>query len=116
MRKPIITREAWVAALRSGKYAQGTGQMVQEDTPQFCCLGVACEIAGVPREEYKSRGSYIYYRTSETLNHPSQYDTMRFRVVEDLALTDDQQLTLANMNDRGETFSQIADAIEAGNF
>lgn len=32
----------FIAALRSGKYKQGTGQLRVEDT--FCCLGVACDI------------------------------------------------------------------------
>lgn len=34
--------ERWIAALRSGKYKQGKGQL-QSDTG-FCCLGVACKI------------------------------------------------------------------------
>lgn len=37
----------WVAALRSGKYQQGLSALRRVDNT-FCCLGVACEIAGVP--------------------------------------------------------------------
>ena len=41
-------KKKWVAALRSGEYEQGTGQLVrriegyegEEDTYKFCCLGV----------------------------------------------------------------------------
>jgi hypothetical protein len=38
----------WTAALRSGEYQQGTGQLRADDadgTPWFCCLGVLCELA-----------------------------------------------------------------------
>lgn len=35
--------EAWVAALRSGEYQQGT--MVLRRGDKFCCLGVACDLA-----------------------------------------------------------------------
>ena len=38
----------WVAALRSGEYEQGQGQLVADfgdGQKVFCCLGVACELA-----------------------------------------------------------------------
>jgi hypothetical protein len=44
-------REAWVRALRSGQYPQGTNYLhVAADDPNdrwegFCCLGVLCELA-----------------------------------------------------------------------
>jgi len=41
----------WVAALRSGDYAQGTGALCRSrqvdgepDVQEFCCLGVACDL------------------------------------------------------------------------
>lgn len=34
----------WIAALRSGQYTQGTGTL-RNDKNQYCCLGVACEVA-----------------------------------------------------------------------
>ncbi len=42
----------WVEALRSGKYLQGHGQLL-EDYPydvgvHYCCLGVLCVITGMP--------------------------------------------------------------------
>ena len=33
---------AWIAALRSGKYAQG--ELVLRHKDKFCCLGVACDV------------------------------------------------------------------------
>ncbi len=35
-------KKLWVAALRSGKYQQITGQLRKENG--FCCLGVACDV------------------------------------------------------------------------
>lgn len=37
-------KEEWLAALESGDYVQGIGQL-RDDTDQFCCLGVACDLA-----------------------------------------------------------------------
>lgn len=36
--------KAWVAALRSGEYKQGR-LALRTRTGEFCCLGVACELA-----------------------------------------------------------------------
>lgn len=40
--------EKWVKALRSGEYKQGRGHLFQYET--YCCLGVACHIAGVSEQ------------------------------------------------------------------
>ena len=34
----------WVAALRSGEYKQGRGQLRNTDD-EYCCLGVLCDLA-----------------------------------------------------------------------
>lgn len=36
-------KQLWIAALRSGEYQQGRGQLHTRD--RFCCLGVLCDIA-----------------------------------------------------------------------
>ena len=36
-------KQAWIKALRSGEYEQGTGYLRSEDN-KFCCLGVLCDI------------------------------------------------------------------------
>lgn len=41
------TKAQWVAALRSGKYPQGM-KMLQTPEGGFCCLGVYCEVTGIP--------------------------------------------------------------------
>lgn len=44
-----VVRDRWVAALRSGRFPQGTGALTRfdgpEGTPRHCCLGVLCELA-----------------------------------------------------------------------
>lgn len=36
----------WLAALRSGKYEQGSGRLRSIDGTHFCCLGVLADVAG----------------------------------------------------------------------
>ncbi len=39
-------QERWLAALESGEYEQAKGRLV--DGCAFCCLGVACQLEGLP--------------------------------------------------------------------
>lgn len=44
---PSAIGEKWVKALRSGKYKQGNGSLIEEDehgNKKYCCLGVLGEI------------------------------------------------------------------------
>lgn len=43
--KPEV-KEAWIKALRSGKYKQGQRRLRTNDG-KFCCLGVLCDISGL---------------------------------------------------------------------
>lgn len=44
----------WLNALRSGKYAQTTETLM--DNNGFCCLGVACAVAGIPLKQIEDVG------------------------------------------------------------
>lgn len=113
----------WVEALRSDEYLQGTGLLaVQEGGSTFyCCLGVACELFRKeneldisPKSElHKGRMALLY--ESEKYHLPPQ-------VQEWLGLShadggyleeDDSTTTLANENDHGATFEEIATIIES---
>lgn len=48
----------WLLALRSGKYKQGGG-FLKSMNNEFCCLGVACELAGL-RSEQSNTGAYDF--------------------------------------------------------
>lgn len=39
-------KQAWLDALKSGKYIQGTGKLMDtiENQKEHCCLGVLCEV------------------------------------------------------------------------
>lgn len=103
----------WVSRLRSGKYQQGKGCLRNENN-KFCCLGVLSELA--VEDGILERESYSYF---------SKKDDMSFSV----SLADEVKNKynmksiggfcslgkecLAEMNDRGKSFSEIADYIEA---
>ena len=48
-------QEKWLQALESGEYKQGFRKL-RNSNGEFCCLGVACEVAGL-----KSEGDSYYY-------------------------------------------------------
>ena len=105
----------WVAALRSGKYAQGQFKL-RDLSNRFCCLGVLCDINNSKRwkkEEhiynFDGVGLMPDRAVCEWAGFSSAIDGSR----EIPCVTIDGYLdTLTNHNDAGKTFAQIADAIE----
>lgn len=103
----------WVAALRSGEFAQGKCQNyypAEETAPEkFCCLGVACLVAereGVAAEgeEWRS-GAYLTWAVRDWLGVES-IDPV-------IGVSDSGPLEATVANDfMGLTFAQIADHIE----
>ena len=54
----IARLKEWFAALRSGKYKQGTGMLCYADAGghlHYCCIGVACEVYAKyhPKEKWE---------------------------------------------------------------
>ena len=79
---PWRFKKAWIKALKSGDYIQGTGTLRKEeedtltnnDIVSYCCLGVACIVAGIPEEfidgewiEYQQDG-FDYEKVPEVLH------------------------------------------------
>ena len=62
-------RVKWVAALRSGEFKQGHDRLVTHHNNEelYCCLGVACKVAGIQMENegesflYMPRDGVSYY-------------------------------------------------------
>ena len=104
-------KQKWVKALRSGKYKQGETYLHRTDN-RFCCLGVLCDLAakeGVVSaiKSDEDDVAYAYDAWSQILP-PS--------VMAWADLADANPVAgahaLANLNDTGTTFAQIADIIE----
>lgn len=121
-------KATWVEALRSGKFKQGQGLLIIEeenDCPSFyhCCLGVLCEVMGIPRDnddrtEESLVDGFLFTAKPGVQRHMS--DLLDGDLLNILGITHNQQDTLTHMNDGGAdntgakpmTFAEIADWIE----
>jgi fatty acid/phospholipid biosynthesis enzyme len=98
----------WLTALRSGKFKQTQEELYNKNTGGFCCLGVACVVAGHTKniKKYGYEG-YISAKTSSGLPV--------FRKIPAQLRGEDNRLAkhLASLNDNDNyAFSEIADWIE----
>lgn len=118
----------WIAALRSEKYTQGCGALqvkTYRDDPEFCCLGVACEVyreevgghwgPGVPHPD-KDFGSMFSFIDADG---GSRTGSLPKGVADWLGLSDGSgglmknSIPLVGLNDRAHlSFAEIADIIE----
>lgn len=100
----------WLEALRSGKYKQGDSALHKGE--QFCCLGVLCDIAvqsGIVKTDinhddevvYDGRADYLPLSVQEWAGLPNENGDY-----------DRYASSLADQNDEGATFTEIADIIE----
>jgi len=104
----------WLAALRSGKYEQGTEHLNKDG--KFCCLGVLCDIYsqenGVGWNEYSGlsgvKGMHGIYGVLPT---PVQDYAGLVKGNPNVSVNK-QVRGLASFNDAGSTFEELADLIE----
>jgi len=116
----------WLQALRSGEYRQ-TRCMLRSCNDAFCCLGVLCDIYTDEVEgcwEYDGYDSDGYTMINHNKDQHSKIDlpacVIEWAGLEDanpqvhLKINDDNFafVTLAELNDEGKTFNEIADLIE----
>jgi hypothetical protein len=109
-------KQKWLNALRSGKYQQTQRRLHDENG--FCCLGVLCDLYGkehnVEWEINEDFGKYMFQ---------NKVACLPFSVIEWSGIADSGPLvyygpgageicTLADLNDKGSTFIEIADVIE----
>jgi hypothetical protein len=122
----------WVAALRSGSYAQGSGQLRHRN--DFCCLGVLCD--AVESERWRlashSEDGYIYLRaegsdTDGSIGYIDFEGAFRYEGSKETLPRDIREraclaganggfgdgTSLAGLNDAGVPFTDIANLIEA---
>ena len=127
--KPEI-KAKWVAALRSGEYAQGTCCLMQNTStgPMFCCLGVLCDLAvkagaEVTWECSNFNGFEIWYAAASTNCHDKHSEMLPACVQQwaglnnvdpTVHLSQFARKPITQVNDRERySFSRIADLIEA---
>lgn len=127
----------WIAALRSGEFAQGAGWLRTDgdDESRYCCLGVLCEMATQdgtippfsPRDGYGGQftmPSLLVRAWSNADRNDIPYGNRDWLVAVDdatkAAMSPAAVLEIVNgtasvavLNDDGFTFEQIANLIEA---
>ena len=97
---PKRFKEKWVIALRSGLFDQTRNRLA--DQSGYCCLGVACLIAGIPEKNLKGTG------LPNGIYNKKQLPKFFYSDANASIIT-----TLTRMNDAdGNSFEEIADYIE----
>jgi hypothetical protein len=118
--KPEIAT-IWTDALRSGKYKQGMGRLRTANNT-FCCLGVLCDLAvdaGVlPAPKLEAARLYAYedltYQDNCKVSTLPE-DVRKWAGMNTLSgyfSIDEAGDSLTQLNDRGVTFTKIADIID----
>lgn len=114
--KPEV-KEAWLEALRSGRYKQGISYLRRNN--KHCCLGVLCDLhdpngwreyAGVDGGDFHMDRAGTPYKQVWVWAIDSDIGSSNITMPGKL-----QSIVgaLVNMNDSGKTFDEIANYIEA---
>ena len=117
-------KDEWVKRLRSGDYKQGTGQLRNTGENSYCCLGVLCEIAveaGIVKVDTEpDSNTAVYYDNDADRQDMTLPDTVQEWAgtnspnppVNERETVNGPRASLAELNDGGYTFEQIASIIE----
>lgn len=118
-------RDKWVAALRSGDYLQGQGQLKplfdsnenEYSTPHYCCLGVYCDAVGIDLGEgpgeWDSSGYGVPIEEDESGDTCIGVVTDLEPLLDDIGLSRNTMNLLMEMNDdANKSFTEIAAWIE----
>lgn len=93
-------QEKWLKALESDEFSQTKGRLQCDDS--YCCLGVACRVAGV-------KGPLL---DATLTGHPDVMSFLRLTTV--CGFSKNHTLhSLTYMNDEGKTFKEIAAVVRA---
>lgn len=97
--------ELWINALESGEFKQAKETLVDNtDAPnlKYCCLGVACVVAGLDEDEFHGR-NYLPKTMQKKLGIKSDGEFKKPVLYRGLEYD-----SLAHMNDKGVRFKTIA--------
>lgn len=102
----------WLAALRSGDFKQAQHYLQRADIGGFCCLGVACELYSMLEGEghWEVAPKKLFEKPSKefVLGGFGKSGIPQDEVLHWLGLSTNDALTLATMNDEGQSFEHIA--------
>lgn len=104
---PEGLKKKWVEALRSGRYLQGRGCLKQKDTSfeAFCCIGVLADL--VNPNGWKTT---VFGRDNA---FAWESDNQVYMIIPGRVNATHASLTrLAELNDKGSSFEEIATEIE----
>lgn len=107
----------FLAELRSGKHKQAKKTMYDPASDSLCCLGVACIVVGMEKSELIGVDILCQQEThaGDNSNKWAASEKARHLGYPSILITspdNDIAVTLAELNDSGSTFSEIADYIE----
>lgn len=108
----VKIKTKWLAALRGGNFKQ-TKAWLRSSEDECCCLGVLADICGTTWTANMTDCSYLKWPTWRSNYQPGpnlQFLSEDF--LKTTGLTNNQQYTLARMNDSGKSFIKIANYIE----
>lgn len=104
-------KQKWVSALRSGDYQQ-TKNYLHTDNG-FCCLGVLCDLYG---KEHNVEWDLVEDEDHNYYRFQDGEASLPLSVIEWAGVEDTNPSipgkSLAELNDNGSTFNEIADLIE----
>lgn len=115
-------KQKWIDALRSGEYAQETCELRQPTTSgpkdtAYCCLGVLCAIQPDYAQADPDGGHGFVSPVDRTrFNYilPKDLADLYFGGDQDPTVNvDGRNIRLSMLNDNGNSFTDIADLIEA---
>ena len=102
----------WLEALRSGKYRQAVGALRRnaDSGDSFCCLGVLCDVLD-PNDWTEEDITYSWGLNSYGKDE-RQGAVLPTPVTEQYHISRNRMWDLTGLNDKGKSFSEIADWIE----
>lgn len=120
MKKAIADK--WIQALRSGEFKQGQ-EALKNEYGQYCCLGVLCEVKKVPvtgtdvvgKTFFGGDSGYfpeVYLSSASLKAATGHFEASKVKWPRSIPKRLRENESLANLNDNGATFKQIAAFIE----
>ncbi len=122
--KPEI-KALWTGALRSGAFGQCASKLA-DGHGSYCCLGVLSELAA--RQGVIEEGLFCGSDEATFVRYDNESGTLPRKVADwafepfvhysvdswdnPMVRTDERMTTLAELNDTGKSFNEIADIIE----